>query len=259
VNRWIAKVVWRALAEHGFRDHTPRSAWRRRQYLVDVVNFQAAVVSGEPLSLGRGVGDASLGTFAVNLGVYFDYRRLLPFPRSPFADARDSERPEEWRCDFRTRLTRIGHGEGSAYPAEMWPVQDDGADAEAAVRDALRSIEIHGLSWLAQQGDLEGVHDHYGRICRGSLARPFQDQFFRCEDVYVAAAIALGRLEDGIGLYESIVARAVDPEDRARHARDEKRRARRKPHPRAGPYVPLPFWHEEACARLEVLRGLRAQ
>jgi hypothetical protein len=261
VNKALRSIAWPALAEHGFTEHTQRSAWRHREHVTDVVNFQAAVKSGEPLYLGRQVGDASLGTFAVNLGTYFDFRRLVPFPMSAFGLPEDPSRPEEWRCDCRTRLHRVLHAAESALPQEYWPVHEDGSDAAPAVSDALVAIQTHGLPWFADNWDLDRVFAHYEGVCQAGLRnRLYQDPFFRHEDVFVAAAVALGRLEDAIQLYEAIVARPVDPEERAEHERKERRRMSRKPDP-ARPllHVPHPHWHDEACSRLEVLRRLRLQ
>jgi hypothetical protein len=261
VSKALRALAWPALAEHGFTAHTQRSAWRRRQHLIDVVNFQAAVSDGDPLYVGP-AGHAPLGSFAVNLGVYFAFRSALPFTRSPFTFPKDPDRPEEFMCDCRTRLSRIAHPAHPQFPEELWPVREDGSDARDAVNDALMAIHAHGLSWFEGSGRLEAVFMDYRQRCQVSLENTrYQDPFFRHEDVFVAAAVALGRVEDAIELYEAIVARPVDPKERADHERAEQRRMRRSLREPDKPLLRIahPHWHDEACSRLEVLRRLRVQ
>jgi hypothetical protein len=261
VNKALRSIAWPALAEHGFTEHTQRSAWRHREHVTDVVNFQSAGVKGGPLYLGAQLGHASLGTFGVNLGTYFDFMRVLPFPRSPWTLPKDPARPDEWTCDCRTTLRRVVYAAASAVREDLWPVNEDGSDAPEAVRDAVTTIRTHGLVWFAGNGALESVFSHYDARCKTALGNPrYQDPFFRDEDILVAAALALGRLEDAIQLYEAVAARSVDPKERAEHERTERRRMRRKPDPRRPLlHVPHPHWHDEACYRLDTLRKLRPQ
>lgn len=182
--------------EHGFRTHTPRSAWRRREHVIDVVNFQAAAVDGDRVFMGK-AGYAPFGSFAVNVGVYFAFQSIVPFAPVLPGFVRDPERPEEWHCQRRARLDRIAHAIDSAFPTELGPVGEDGADAEAAVADALQSIRAHGLSWFAANSDLQGIFDEYRDWCWSLLRRSSaQDAFFQREDIIVAAAIALGRIDE---------------------------------------------------------------
>ena len=41
VNRVLKRVVWDELKGHGFVERTGRTAWRRRERTIDVVNFQS--------------------------------------------------------------------------------------------------------------------------------------------------------------------------------------------------------------------------
>jgi hypothetical protein len=67
VNRAIRRLVWARLREVGFERRTARTAWRRWDEGVDVVNFQSF-----NSYLAGGVGCTTF-SFAVNLGAALDY------------------------------------------------------------------------------------------------------------------------------------------------------------------------------------------
>jgi hypothetical protein len=90
VNKAIRHGIWTDLKEHGFIDRTARTAWRRWEGGVDVINFQ----SFNPY-LADGVGCTTF-SFGLNLGILLD-----AVPNYPKMDA---TRPKEHQCHLRLHL-----------------------------------------------------------------------------------------------------------------------------------------------------------
>jgi hypothetical protein len=177
VTREIRRNVWPMLRGEGFDSFTGRTAWRYAGTSVDVVNFQSFSAS-----IADAVGCTPF-SFSVNLGVW------LPGNVSPALkpDGEGRPRPQEWECNWRTRLTKstpqpwfqpfsgrnvsrwpLGlrlHREGLKRVLrrdrhdreDIWFVRPDGTNLIDTVDDALHAIRDDGLPWFESTRIAEGV------------------------------------------------------------------------------------------------------
>ncbi|HKE87224.1 MAG TPA: DUF4304 domain-containing protein [Vicinamibacterales bacterium] len=136
VNRILQAIVRPLLRDQGFRVSTARSAWRHREGLIDVVNFQsfnrynADVLGCTPFS------------FAVNLGVYLtDVPSDYPLPVRAGQPA-----PEEYRCHIRRRLKPLHPILPKA--ADVWVINETGLNVEDTVQAAAFELLGTGTKWF---------------------------------------------------------------------------------------------------------------
>ena len=146
VNRHIRGVVWPILRDHKFTTFTARSAWRRHELGVDVVNFQ---------SFNRYLADAvgcSTFSFAVNLGI-----SLACIPADHTVPTRAGVAcPEEYACHIRRRVN-------STLPTlpqhpDIWLVSDDEAQCEATVQASALELVETALPWFDAFRDPAAVY-----------------------------------------------------------------------------------------------------
>ena len=145
VNRTLRAVVRPILKDQGFRVSTARSAWRHREGLIDVVNFQsfnrynADVLGCTPFS------------FAINLGVYLrDVPSDYPLPVRV-----DQPAPEEYHCHIRRRLKPLRPILPKA--ADVWVIEETGSNLEDAVQGAAFELLGTGVKWFEAFSDTARV------------------------------------------------------------------------------------------------------
>jgi hypothetical protein len=130
----IRTLVYPILRDHGFDAFTTRSAWRHRDCLTDVINFQ---------SFNRSNADV-LGcttfSFAINLGLFVN-------------DAADASlhpssggQPHEAACHIRRRIRPI---RGLLPEArDIWVIDARGTNVESSLRDAAFQVLEIGIPWF---------------------------------------------------------------------------------------------------------------
>ncbi len=147
VDHALRNVVWPALRDRGFADHTARTAWRDKPAQVDVVNFQSFN------TYNAGVLGITTFSFAVNLGTFARCRATEQIAQT------DGElRPAEYECDFRLRLMR-GFPQDHDNP-DTWAVDESGNNLQALVEDARQQILSEGLDWFAGLDGLDAMLTH---------------------------------------------------------------------------------------------------
>jgi hypothetical protein len=136
VSRTIRSVARPILEDHGFETFTTRSAWRQRDRVIDVVNFQ---------SFNRYNADV-LGcttfSFAINLGIY-----LTDVPSDyPLSIRRGERRPEEFHCHIRRRV----HPPHPALPGAeyVWSIDELGRNHEETVHAAALELLRRAIPWF---------------------------------------------------------------------------------------------------------------
>ena len=155
VNRVLKRVVWDELKGHGFVERIGRTAWRRGEHGIDVVNFQSFnAYLAEQIC-------ATTFSFSVRLGVAY------PVGPSP------SDRPKESQCQAR-RTPRKGvvqeilarrrrwfavDPEADEWETrdmdrpDVWFVEADGSNTEWLANDAIGQIIAQGLPWFDELAD----------------------------------------------------------------------------------------------------------
>ena len=140
VNRAIRALAWPLLRDRGFTSFTSRTAWRDREQLIDVINFQ---------SFNRYNADV-LGcttfSFAVNFSIYL---ADLPSDHPP-AIRNNRLRPAEYQGHVRRRL-RPTHPRLSKAK-DIWLVDEDGHNAENVVAEAAIALAETTDSWFVAFG-----------------------------------------------------------------------------------------------------------
>ncbi len=179
VNRVLKQVVWDELRGDGFLERTGRTAWRRREHTIDVVNFQSFnAYLAEQIA-------ATTFSFSVRLGVAYpvdaDDQWMLRPP---------SDRPKEFECQAR-RTPRKGVAQEilvsrrrwfAVDPAadewevrnmdrpDVWFVDLDGSNTEWLASDALAQIMAQGMPWFEELSDLDRAIEIFGTREGTSLA-----------------------------------------------------------------------------------------
>lgn len=145
VSKCIRNIVWPCLKPLGFSGVKGRTAWRVWSHGVDVVNFQSF-----NSYLAGGVGSTTY-SFAVNLGIHFDY--ISPVHgRKDWVSGDGLLLPKEYQCEFRSGLEKtIPQDE---LPRKgIWFVREDGSNVEEMVDNA-RDVILHvGLPWFERFRD----------------------------------------------------------------------------------------------------------
>jgi len=140
VNRAIRALAWPLLRDRGFTSFTSRTAWRDREQLIDVINFQ---------SFNRYNADV-LGcttfSFAVNFSIYL---ADLPSDHPP-AIRNNRLRPAEYQGHVRRRL-RPTHPRLSKAK-DIWLVDEDEHNAENVVAEAAITLADAADSWFVAFG-----------------------------------------------------------------------------------------------------------
>src|SRR5918912_2762270 len=143
VSTLIRRHARPVLAQQGFETFTTRTAWRRWEEGVDVVNFQsvgadyAAVVGCTPFS------------FVVNLGIYLHY-----VPHGEVRQRDGGPAPEEHECTLRGHVVPPGpRATPDVGSHDVWYLRADGSDAEAAVREAAALLDERAPRWFERFRD----------------------------------------------------------------------------------------------------------
>lgn len=146
INKYIQKVIWTILKEHGFSKFTSRNAWRYNQYTIDVINFQSFN------SFIAGYIGCTTFSFSINLGKYFI---MIPnqYPNRPVKEKDGLLLPEEYRCIFRKHLIKSLTQE-DIKGKHIWYIDDKGDNIEMVMDDVEKILISDGLKWL----------DKYSRI-----------------------------------------------------------------------------------------------
>ena len=164
VNRVLKRLVWDKLRGHGFVERTARTAWRRREHTIDVVNFQSFnAYLAERIA-------ATTFSFSVRLGVAY-----LAGPDDEWMLHPPSDRPRETECQAR-RTPRKGVAQKVLAPRrrwfavdpsadeweernmdrpDVWFVEPDGRNTEWLATDALAQIIAQGMPWFDELADLD--------------------------------------------------------------------------------------------------------
>jgi hypothetical protein len=156
VDRRLKALVWDRLRGLGFTERKGRTAWRRRQHTIDVVNIQSF-----NSYLAEAIG-ATTYSFAVNLGVAFPSSRQYPWQTHPVAAF-----PREYECAARRR-PRKGIAQRIAGNSDRflrrstdrdrpdtWFVALDGSNLDELVEDAWQQIVSQGLPWFDELSELK--------------------------------------------------------------------------------------------------------
>jgi hypothetical protein len=142
VNQEIRRSVWPLLKPHGFAKTSARTAWRHRDEIIDVVNFQSFN------SYNAGVLGITTFSFAVNLGAYLRY---VP-PESPPKKIKDDvPYPAEYECQFRGRLSRTLSQPRNKDP-HIWSVEENGRNLLWCINDVAQQIP-DALAWFERLQD----------------------------------------------------------------------------------------------------------
>jgi len=155
VNAAIAQTIWPILKDAGFNAFRARSAWRKRDQTVEVVNFQSFNAS-----LAERLGCTTL-SFSINLGVYYLCVHKTPWVnRWPPVYPTPPDEPEESACHARRQLTK--ELKQKQFPrADIWYLDLDGANLSEVIADARQTIQTIGLPSLAQFSDLRYALTQY--------------------------------------------------------------------------------------------------
>ncbi len=187
VNRVLKRVVWDELKRHGFVERVGRTAWRRQERTIDVVNFQ---------SFNAYLAERIFATtfsFSVRLGVAYpvgpdDEWMLHPPP----------DRPREFECQARRTprkgvvqeiLARRRRWFAVDPQADEWETRDidrpdvwfvaaDGSNTEWLARDALEQIVAQGLPWFEELADVDRAIEIFATRESMSLAPGISGDFY---------------------------------------------------------------------------------
>ncbi len=156
VNRAVRSLAWPVLKDRGFTCFTSRTAWRDREQLIDIINFQ---------SFNRYNADV-LGcttfSFAVNLSIY-----LADVPSDhPLPIRNERLRPAEYNGHIRRRLLP-GHP-GLPKARDVWFVDEHGHNTSDVVAQAAAALTETAEPWFAAFGDRRTVLS----VLRGVTAPP---------------------------------------------------------------------------------------
>ncbi len=142
VNKQIREHIRPVLKEKGFIKFTSRNAWRKRERVIEVINFQ---------SFNEYLADALSCTtysFSINLGVYY-----LSVHNNPWISDAPPEFPKEYECQARRVLIKTINQPQSPRP-DIWYVDDKGLELPKVINDAKKVIEDEALPWLDNMSDL---------------------------------------------------------------------------------------------------------
>jgi hypothetical protein len=186
VNRALRALVWPELDRLGFVRRTARTAWRDREAVIHVFNFQ---------SFNRDLADL-MGTttfsFSVNVGVFYPEIANIS-GRSAFL--RDPLRPQEPQCQARRHLAKgiAQSGDPSRrdrldphldYAAprawvdrpDVWLVLADGSNVESVVIDARDRVLADGIPRLERLSDLGEARRHFAEVPDSTLGPGIQGE-----------------------------------------------------------------------------------
>lgn len=146
LRRAIRVKVWPALEEAGFGEFGATRAYRRRDGVIEVVEFTPfALEWREPRWLG-GEARANGGSFMLHVGTYY-----VDVDQLPWAEA--VERPKAHQCH---RCVRLSHGDAdsAADGRTFWPGAD-GERLDEMIEMALQALQARGLAYLDGHRDAE--------------------------------------------------------------------------------------------------------
>jgi hypothetical protein len=145
VNRQIKSVIRPLLQDAGFRQFTPRTAWRYSQGKIDVVTLQSF-----SSYLAKRVGCTTY-SFSVMLGCSFD-----AIPRGARIKQKNGYlRPEEYQCHFRLPLQKSI--KQPLKRTDVWLVDPSGKNLDMVIADAKKAILETGLGWFGRFGNMKEV------------------------------------------------------------------------------------------------------
>jgi hypothetical protein len=186
VSRALRALVWPELDRLGFVRRTSRTAWRDREAVIHVVNFQ---------SFNRYLADlmgATTFSFGVNIGVFYPEIANIS---GMSAFLRDPLRPQESHCQARKHLAKSTAHPGDPsqrdrldphmdYAAprpwvdrpDVWLVLADGSNVEDVVIDARDRILADGIPWLERLSDLGEARRHFAEVRDSTLGPGIQGE-----------------------------------------------------------------------------------
>jgi hypothetical protein len=141
VNRAIRATVGPYLKTRGFERWTDRNFGRRRPHSVEVVNFQSF---NEYLAARVGCTTFS---FALNLGIYFDSVRFLPWLKQPIP-----ARPKEYECHARRRVASPPE---NGERRDIWYVDEEEATLRELIPLVVKALDEQAVAWFEEFSDLE--------------------------------------------------------------------------------------------------------
>jgi len=146
VAREIKSQVWPFLRADGFEAFTAKTAWHCAPDQIRVVNFQSF-----NSSLAQSVHCTTF-SFALNLGIYF---RAIPCLH-PGKNGVISDRPKEWQCHFRRRLSKT-ISQPVLPRQDTWYVDPEGRNLLEVAGDARTVLLRDGLPWFERLVSFEEV------------------------------------------------------------------------------------------------------
>ena len=183
VNRAIRSLAWPVLRDRGFVSFTSRTAWRDREQLIDVVNFQ---------SFNRYNADV-LGcttfSFAINLSIY-----LTDVPSDHAPGTRDDRvRPAEYEGHIRRRL--LPGSPCLPKAPDIWLIDEQGQNTEGTVAQAALALADTADPWFAAFGNRSGGLS----ALRGATAPPDELTWLPGAPDSAARNMAVGYLSLALG------------------------------------------------------------
>jgi hypothetical protein len=138
VTRAIRREIWPVLRQEGFDRFAGRSAWRRSENKIDVVNFQSF-----NSYLAESVGCTTF-SFSLNLGCFLPF---IPTALMQVTVKDGAQLPREYECHLRRRLLKTIK-QSELKRTDTWYIGDQGEYLTDSIADALTQIRLHGLSWF---------------------------------------------------------------------------------------------------------------
>ncbi len=147
VNKLIRSEIWPVLRAQGFSRFDSRNAWRYREPLVDVVNFQSF-----NSYLAEGIGCTTY-SFALHLGVY-----VLGSLEDPWIKKDSSGRPlpHEAQCSFRAHIEKRSPIDGFAR-ADVFYIDREGHSAGAVFKEVRDQLKDLAPRWFGALANLNAV------------------------------------------------------------------------------------------------------
>ena len=147
VNKLIRAEVWPLLRRQGFSKFNSRNAWRYREPLVDVVNFQSF-----NSYLAEGIGCTTY-SFALNLGIYVFGSEVEERIKK---DSDGRLMPQEYECCFREHLKKRSQIDRFERD-DIFFVDPEGYSAAAVFNEVQYLLRERAPGWYAALGNLDAV------------------------------------------------------------------------------------------------------
>lgn len=137
VSSAIKKYVHPFLKKNGFTEFTSRSAWRRTDDRIEVLNFQSFN------AYKADIMGTTTYSFGVNLGSY-----LRCVPQDYPLKCKDGKlMPEEYHCHFRSQLAR-SFSQPELSRDDIWFIDPNGKYLETAFDDVVAQLPTAAFPWF---------------------------------------------------------------------------------------------------------------